>query len=602
MPSRCANPLFLEWIGEWLEQARERGSPIVQTYKKAYDSIKACPLKLHHPLEAQQLNGLGPKLCQRLTDKLTNYCLDKGLPMPEPPHKGQKRPAIETEAPAPTKKPRKVKPYVPVLRSGPYAILIALASVGKDASKSLDKAQVIEIAQPYCDSSFIAPSDPTKFYSAWASMRTLIDKDLVYEKGRPARKYSLTDEGWDVVQNIKRVTDGPSIPNNGNSPSKTLAPDSPHAQPQRQLQTDFMLLSSPPRDLDPLRQTQPALQFSHEPTARNPSNKGLGNSHNLLRNTPNFQFTPIDVPWSSFTVHLVLDNREARTLKDRDYIRNELARRGVTPIVRSLKLGDALWVAKCNDKRALERYGEEDDEIVLDWIVERKRLDDLIGSFSDRRFREQKKSGIKNVVYIIEQISISMEQRIKKQESINSAIASIQVVDGFFVKQTANLDDTIRYLARMTEFLKSNYEKTPLHLIPTSTLANQPYLSLLNHMSKTQPSKAYHITYTAFASVTSKSENLTLQDIFVKMLLCIKGISSEKALEIWRIWDTPRAFIQAYKSCANDTQKKNMLFERMGSLVGSKKIGKATSARVAEIWGDAKPNEVIEPFHINLQE
>lgn len=58
------------------------------SYKKAYESMKACPLAFEHPSQAQQLNGLGPKLCDRLTDKLKAYCEENGLPMPEPPGQG----------------------------------------------------------------------------------------------------------------------------------------------------------------------------------------------------------------------------------------------------------------------------------------------------------------------------------------------------------------------------------------------------------------------------------------------------------------------------------------------------------------------------------
>lgn len=50
--------------------------------------MKACPLEFQHPSQAQQLNGLGPKLCDRLTDKLKAHCQENGLPMPEPPDKG----------------------------------------------------------------------------------------------------------------------------------------------------------------------------------------------------------------------------------------------------------------------------------------------------------------------------------------------------------------------------------------------------------------------------------------------------------------------------------------------------------------------------------
>lgn len=51
--------------------------------------MKACPLEFQHPSQAQQLNGLGPKLCDRLTDKLKTHCEENGLPMPDPPGRGK---------------------------------------------------------------------------------------------------------------------------------------------------------------------------------------------------------------------------------------------------------------------------------------------------------------------------------------------------------------------------------------------------------------------------------------------------------------------------------------------------------------------------------
>ena len=93
---------------------------------------------------------------------------------------------------------------------------------------------------------------------------------------------------------------------------------------------------------------------------------------------------------SSFTVHLVLDTREVRAKQDRAYMQEELTRRGVTPIMRTLEAGDALWIAKGQREDSAERPSEDRAEVVLDWIVERKRLDDLVGSIKDGRFREQK--------------------------------------------------------------------------------------------------------------------------------------------------------------------------------------------------------------------
>src|SRR4051794_7300415 len=81
----CANPLLLGWVKEWVDLARERNSKGVTTYKNAYNALKACPITFKHPSQLQQLKGFGPKLCDRLTDKLQKHCQENGLPMPKRP-------------------------------------------------------------------------------------------------------------------------------------------------------------------------------------------------------------------------------------------------------------------------------------------------------------------------------------------------------------------------------------------------------------------------------------------------------------------------------------------------------------------------------------
>jgi crossover junction endonuclease MUS81 len=173
--------------------------------------MKACPLEFSHPSEAIQLNGLGPKLCDRLTEKLKEYCEQNGLPMPEPPSKigaNQKRQSGDDlpDQSQPTKKPRKVKPYIPALRSGAYALVLGLSTLDEDSPHGMTKAQLIDAAQQHSETSFTAPSDPTKFYTAWNSMKTLIQKELVYEHGRPLRKYALTEEGWECAKRIRNTS------------------------------------------------------------------------------------------------------------------------------------------------------------------------------------------------------------------------------------------------------------------------------------------------------------------------------------------------------------------------------------------------------------
>ena len=578
----CANPLLLSWVKEWLETARERNTKGVTVYKKAYDSLKSCPLPFTHPSEAQQLTGFGPKLCDRLAEKLKSYCDEHGLPMPERPKKQRKAGGSNDDnGEAPAKKTRKPKPYVPALRSGAYGLVLALSTLDENAQSGITKAQTIELAQPHSDSSFTAPSDPTKFYTAWNSMKTLIEKDLVYEKGRPLKKYALTEEGWEVAKRIKNsigAGQGRSFSgadkSSRNENSNSFTPSPPRPSQSRPVDSPSKLVPNIPDII--------------------PQGEAISSSSDLPI------FTPIVLEPGSFTVELVLDVREVRAKQDRDYMKNELAKAGVKPIMRALEVGDILWVARMHSNSLLSERGAEGDEVMLDWIVERKRLDDLVGSIKDGRFHEQKfrlrKSGIKNVIYIIEEITMNADHFQKYEEAVESAIASTQVVNGYFVKKTQKMDDTIRYLTRMTLMLKELYERKPLHVIPTKVITTQNYAPLLEHLKKTEAGTDFHVTYSAFASLSSKSESLTLRDVYLKMLMCTKGVTGEKALEIQKRWKTPNEFIEAYRKCDEKEggieqgrkRKMDLVSSEMGNLVGRKKIAKTLSVKISEVWGDVK--------------
>lgn len=433
--------------------------------------------------------------------------------------------------PPPAKKARRSKPYVPSYRSGPYAIMYTLSSLPEDSSTGLTKAQIIEQAQEHCDSSFTAPIDTSKFYTAWSSMKTLEDKDMVYEKGRPLRRYFLSEEGWEVAKRIRAVQRGDKSPTDQDataipSSSTAIARKKPSTVADFEDLDDLDDLEIPPRIssvsetgqaeimqrgqrlggsvmdkfgtfaesrtrgapskpdfVEILSSPEPPVRMRPDPVGMrsnsDPRSRQLGSRSTSVLNQketeipqqnisvsqePSFPptFQPIMLQPGTFTVQLILDNREVRAKNDRDYIQDELVKSGINPLIRPLELGDFFWVAKCKDPGLLVRYGEEGDEVALDWIVERKRLDDLVGSIKDGRFHEQKfrlrKTGVKNVVYVIEEYSMSSERVLQFHEAIESSIASMQVVEGYFVKKTLKLDDTIRYLARMTVMLKSIYE------------------------------------------------------------------------------------------------------------------------------------------------
>lgn len=581
----AANPQLLEWVKEWYDTARERSSKGTTTYKHAYNSLRACPITFSHPSELQQLKGFGSKLCERLTEKLKKWCEENGRPMPKRKRRSTKTGLANQDEDAeegrPPKRPRKAQAYVPRYRSGAYALVLGLATLAEDAEVGMTKARLIEVAQKYCDSSFTAPSDPTKFYTAWSSMTTLLDNEIVYQRRRPMVRYSLTDKGWEVAKRIREAEgverDRSESGRVSNAPfSNGPVSSAPVSNPA------VILEDSPVPEGDPPKQ---AIEYADV----------IANGPVVSGNFSPPEFTPIRLQPGSFTVHLVLDVREVRAQTDRDYMRNELAKKGVTAIMRSLELGDAVWVAKCHDPEFLGRHGAEGDEVVLDWIVERKRLDDLIGSIRDGRFNEQKfrlrRSGIKNVIYLVEEIALDPTRFEKYEEAVQSAIASTQVVSGYFLKKTQKMDDTVHYLARMTMLLKKMYEKDSVLAIPTNIITTQNYLPLLKHFREASPSISYHVSYPAFASLVSKSDVMTLRDVYLKMLMCTRGVTGEKAVEIQKRWKTPYDFVRAFDVCGSGDEgkkrKQELVFNQMGSLVGRKKIAKVLSVKIAETWGDA---------------
>lgn len=124
------------------------------------------------------------------------------------------------------------------------------------------------------------------------------------------------------------------------------------------------------------------------PSAR-PSTSSLNTSTRPMfqRNVSNITrvFTPFDVSKAvvmksgEFKVKICLDHREKYCksfAKDPDVLVNELA------------CGDVIWVAE----RIRPSGVRENDVIVLDAIVERKTLADLVGSVKDHRYDDQKVS------------------------------------------------------------------------------------------------------------------------------------------------------------------------------------------------------------------
>lgn len=114
----------------------------------------------------------------------------------------------------------------------------------------------------------------------------------------------------------------------------------------------------------------------------------IDEAHESLPDPGNIpDFTPgksLVFPAGSYEVVLVLDTREVESKSSRDNFSEAIRAKGINVETRALRLGDILWIAKRRDG-----LGGEEDECVLDYVVERKRLDDLCQSIKDGRYTEQ---------------------------------------------------------------------------------------------------------------------------------------------------------------------------------------------------------------------
>lgn len=90
-------------------------------------------------------------------------------------------------------------------------------------------------------------------------------------------------------------------------------------------------------------------------------------------------YDAINLSIKSFRLYKVYFS--GKTKPQHDATLMELTRLGVLFEVRHLKIGDFTWIARCRETK---------DELVIPYIIERKRMDDLSASITDGRFHEQK--------------------------------------------------------------------------------------------------------------------------------------------------------------------------------------------------------------------
>uniref|UniRef100_A0A8D2LH75 Crossover junction endonuclease MUS81 n=1 Tax=Varanus komodoensis TaxID=61221 RepID=A0A8D2LH75_VARKO len=248
---------------------------------------------------------------------------------------------------------------------------------------------------------------------------------------------------------------------------------------------------------------------------------------------------------------------------------DELQRNHVPFSIRKLHVGDFLWVAR---EKAAPAPGVdlEARELVLDYVVERKRMPDLCSSIVDGRFREQKfrlrQCGISHPIYLVEDLN-SAQHLSLPEKTLQQAITNTQVVDGFFVKRTRDIRESAAYLTLMTRHLAALYgeeldQERPLQ-------AGDGSCRLL--------------TFPEFNQGAVKNKAQTVSEVFARQLLQISGISGDKAAAILERYKTPASLLAAYAACQTPRDQEQLLSSiKCGKL--QRNLGPALSKTVAQLY------------------
>ncbi|XP_058016318.1 crossover junction endonuclease MUS81 [Ahaetulla prasina] len=591
-PQEGPNPLITRWLEEWRDQAAENGRLKSQrAYERALSSLRKYPLPLHSGHEARILMYFGEKICRQLDEELERHRSSQdgtasadmegerpvnhtGGPIPtsckscedvdEPTDSDRPmlQPALSSLEPVQrqeqhSKKKQSVpryrtRGYVPTRRSPAYAVLLALYhNAAKPESRGyLTKPELQKTAQPLCDKSFFL-ADPGSKNTAWSAVSTLIRKELVLKTNIPAR-YSLTEAGLNVARELQAS----GKQNNSRTP-KATAPQTGGTVALLE-ENDGSSLGSENAD------SSPTSKYSCEGP-----NSGLS--------TPQFVLQP-----GQFEVILCVDFIETiggPASRKQELVR-ELQRHNVPFSIRKLHVGDFLWVARERGPHGAELLPPTTvRELVLDYVVERKRMPDLCGSIIDGRFREQKfrlrQCGLSHPIYLVEDVN-SAQHLSLPEKTLQQAIINTQVIDGFFVKRTSDIRESAAYLTIMTRHLTRQYGDKMLLSCTKQELEDERPL-------QPREGTCRLLTFAEFNEGAIKNKAQTVYEVFARQLMQVSGLSGEKAAAILEKYKTPASLMGAYAACPDAESQEHLLSSiKCGQL--QRNLGPSLSKTLAQLY------------------
>ncbi|XP_052726295.1 crossover junction endonuclease MUS81 isoform X2 [Vigna angularis] len=493
------------------------------------------------------------------------------------------------------KKTKGTKRYVPQRNSVAYALLITLYRGTSNGNDFMRKQELIDAAEASGLSRVaIAPekgkgkpghfgSSPRDWYSGWNCMKTLIAKGLVVKSSCPA-KYMLTQEGKEAASDClarsgmaESVEKSASVeisscmdnqnsldvePNDHDMESEVLSPLTQQKKrmdvpldclgrftqlgySKEHINSAFIEVSRihPNKDVSSLWPAVLCHLREQEVYGSQPeslrSRDFTGKENRPVHSSCNGHAANIcsrDIP--SFPLRACSSSVWSRSRK---IIENICSQFKIKIEVRRLPVGDGIWIA---------RHKTLDSEYVLDFIVERKKIDDLRSSIRDNRYKDQKlrllRCGLKKLIYLVEGDPNSSEAA----ESIKTACFTTEVLEGFDVQRTTGLGDTLKKYGYLTQAI-SQYYKSEI---------------LVNNVKSSGTCPPFD----DFIKRCQDVEKTTVSDVFAIQLMQVPQVTEEIAMAVLDLFPTIFSLARAYSLLDGDAgAQEEMLRKQSNNMINA---------------------------------
>ena len=482
-----------------------------------------------------------------------------------------------SDSPIPT---RRARTYRPREGSAASALLIGLQQLG---GGPCTRAQLLDVAQRYASEPIVrtgslrggmgrpwlARHQDTghrrghDYYDGWSCMNaTLVAKGLVLASRSRPRQYMLSESGRALAAELTRRLQPES---EAGSCGREQAADGPGdvehwMRPHGEVRCDYSSRARDTVESDDRRSSFPALPLVGAPFP-SLTNASPG-AHAPRMTRPQY---PVE------DVVLVIDQREKLEFQEL------LRRMAVTFQVRTLEAGDAVWLAQVHRE---DGHRPCTEERVLDTLVERKKVSDLLESIRDRRYQQQKArmrlSGMPCLVYLVEGAARRRPGVDGQREAraLHSALLHTQVRDGFHVVRTEHAVDTAHWYAAMTEAYRERYVGNAV-TVPEDA----------------SPTCGVGMEYGAWqARVRQQARQTTVRDIFQQQLQSVEGVGASTAQAIMQVSasDTPRQLYEFYRrETGNGTDTACLLSARRRSppaLSSVPRLRRSVAARIGQVF------------------